>query len=115
MRLWFDLLLDIAISLPREYSNESATPAVVAGDVSFQLLPEPSLNPKLLLLAGVLSATLLWACVTSVARRRTFPASFAESFSLQGLVHTDLALARASAEDPLPASTDRQEHDDVLH
>jgi len=97
-RLWLDLLVDLAISLPREYS---ARPAVAAeahpvnGAPSFQLLTEGLPNRALLLLAGMLSAVLLWACVTSVARSRTFPASFADPHSLQWLVQSDLDLARS--------------------
>src|SRR5579863_8770843 len=72
LRLWFDLLVDLAISLPREYSKAPTSPIAAAqpinGDPSFQLLAERPLNPALLFLAGMLSAVLLWACVTSVAR-----------------------------------------------
>lgn len=44
LRLWLDLLLDLAESLPREYSNAPTT-AIVAtqplnGEPSFQLLAE---------------------------------------------------------------------------
>jgi hypothetical protein len=99
LRLWFDLLVDLAISLPREYGKAPTTPIAavqpVDGDPSFQLLAERSLNPALLFLAGMLSAVLFWACVTSVARSRTFPALFQDSLSLQALVQSDLVLARS--------------------
>ena len=71
----------------------------VNGDPSFQLLAERSLNPALLFLCGMLSAVLFWACVTSVAHSRTFPALFRDPNSLQGLVQSDLALARSPSED----------------
>ena len=44
LRLWLDLLLDLAKSLPREYSNPPTTPIAAAqplnGERSFQLLAE---------------------------------------------------------------------------
>ena len=80
LRLWFDLLVDLAISLPREYSKALATRILVAnpvsGDPSFQLLTERSLNPALLLVAGLLTAAAFWTCVTGVAHSRTSPARF---------------------------------------
>ncbi len=110
LRLWLDLLVDLAMSLPREYSKAPPTPSLAAqpvdGGPSFQLLAEPSPNPALLFLGGMLSAVLIWACVTSVARSRTFPALFRDSLSLQGLVQTDLALARLPSDAPaIPVST----------
>lgn len=101
VRLWLDLLTDLAVSLPREYSNVPTTPIATAqpvkGDPTFRLLDEPSVNPALLVLAGMLSAVLIWMCVTSVGRSRIFPAAFRDSLSLQGLVQSDLALARSPA------------------
>jgi hypothetical protein len=103
LRLWLDLLVDLAISLPREYSEASATPIVAAqsvnGDPSFQLLAERPLNPALLFLGGMSAAVLFWACVTSVAHSRTFPESFRDPHSLQWLVQSDLALARSPSEE----------------
>jgi hypothetical protein len=100
LRLWLDLLVDLAISLPREYSKVPTTPAQpVNGDPSFQLLAERSLNPAVLFLGGILSAVLLWGCITSVAHSRTFPVLFRDSLSLQWLVQSDLALARSPSED----------------
>jgi hypothetical protein len=103
LRLWLDLLVDLAISLPREYTRAPTTPIAVAhpasGDPSFQLLAERSLSPALLFLSGMLAAALLWACVTAVARTRIFPALFRDSNSLQALVQSDLALARSPSED----------------
>ncbi len=68
LRLWLDLLMDLAISLPREYSRAQTTRIVAAqpvnGDLSFQLLAERSLNPALLFLAGMLSAVLFWVCAS---------------------------------------------------
>ena len=103
LRLWLDLLVDLAISLPREYCKAPTTPIAAAepvnGDPSFQLLAEGSVNPSLLFLGGLLSAVLFWACVTSVARSRTFPSLFRDPHSLQWLVQSDLALARSPSED----------------
>ena len=100
LRLWLDLLADLAISLPREYRQQSADHPLVAaqsvnGDPSFQLLAERSLSPVLLVLAGTLAAVLFWACVTSVAHTRTFPELFQDPRLLQWLVQRDLALARS--------------------
>ncbi len=102
LRLWLDLLVDLAISLPREYSKAPKTRILVAnpvnGDPSFQLLTEPSLNPALLFVASMLTAALFWAFVTAVAHSRTFPARFpADSYSLQAIVQSDVALARAAS------------------
>jgi hypothetical protein len=103
LRLWLDLLADLVISLPREYSKAPTTPIAAAqplnGDPSFQLLAEPSPNPALLFLSGMLSAMLFWACVTALAHTRTFPALFPDSASLQALVQSDLALARSPSEE----------------
>jgi hypothetical protein len=103
LRLWLDLLVDLAISMPREYSKASTAPIVAAqpvnGDLSFQLLAERSLNPALLFLGGMFSAVLFWACVTSVAHSRTFPALFRDSRSLQWLVQSDLALAQSPSKE----------------
>ncbi len=78
--LWLDLLWDLAISLPREYSNAPTTPIVATqllnGERSFQLLAEPSLSPTLLCLGGTLSAALFWLCVFVVAHSGGFPALF---------------------------------------
>ncbi len=103
LRLWLDLLVDLAISLPREYSKAPATRILVAnpvnGDPSFQLLTERSLNPALLFVAGLLTAAAFWTCVTAVAHSRTFPARFpADSYSLQAIVQSDVALARSVPE-----------------
>jgi hypothetical protein len=103
LRLWLDLLIDLAASLPREYSKAPATRIPAAnpakGAPSFQLLTEPPMNPALLLGAGLLTLALLWACVTAVAHSRTFPARFpADSRSLQAIVQSDVALARSDAD-----------------
>ena len=107
LRLWLDLLLDLAVSLPREYGKAPMTPIVAAkpvnGDPSFQLLAEQTPKPTLLFLGGMLSAVLIWACVTAVARSRTFPALFPDSHSLQALVQSDLALARLRPNAPVDA------------
>lgn len=102
LRLCLDLLLDLAISLPREYSTAPATPVAAAqpvdGRLSFQLLAERTVNPAPLFLGGMLSVALFWACVSSVAHNPTFPASFRNQHSLQWLVQSDLALARSTSE-----------------
>lgn len=103
LRLWLDLLVDLAISLPREYSKAPATRILVTnpvnGDPSFQLLPERSLSPALLFVAGLLTAASFWTCVTAVAHSRPFPARFpADSYSLQAIVQSDVALARSTSE-----------------
>jgi len=105
LRLWLDLLVDLAISLPREYTKAPATPIAAAqsvnGDPSFQLLAERSLNPALLLLGGMLSAVSFCSCVAVVAHSRTYPALFRDPHSLQWLVQSDLALARSRPDAPV--------------
>jgi hypothetical protein len=103
LRLWLDLLVDLAISLPREYSKAPTTRILVAnpvnGDPSFQLLTGRSLNPALLFVAGLLTAALFWTCATAVGHSRKFPARFpADSYSLQAIVQSDVALARSAPE-----------------
>jgi hypothetical protein len=103
LRLWLDLLVDLAISLPREYSKAPTTRILVAnpvnGDPSFQLLAERSLNPALVFVASLLTAAAFWTCVSAVAHSRIFPAQFAaDSYSLQAIVQTDVALARSAPE-----------------
>jgi hypothetical protein len=97
LRLWLDLLWDLAISLPREYGNAPTTPMVstqpLNGEGSFQLLAERSLNPTLLCLGGTLSAVLFWVCVFVVAHSGGFPALLPTQLSLQGLAQSTLAQA----------------------
>lgn len=102
LRLWLDLLADLAISLPREYSKvpTARIPVTVNRGPSFQLLTERSLNPALLLVAGLVTAGAFWTCVTAAAHSRTFPARFpADSYSLQAIVQSDVALARSDSEE----------------
>ncbi len=103
LRLWMDLLLDLATSLPREYSNAPrATVGVTqsaSGEPSFLLLDERSLKPSLLFLGGAISALLFWACNYAVVHSRTFPEQFRDQHSLQWLVQNDLALALSSSEE----------------
>ncbi len=91
-RLWLDLLLDLAKSLPREYSNPPATPIVATqflnSERSFQLLAERSLNPTLLCLGGTLSAVLFWVCVFVVAHSGGFRHCFRLRFPWQGSCRT---------------------------
>jgi hypothetical protein len=97
LRLWLDLLLDLAKSLPREYSNAPTTPIVTTqllnGERSFQLLAERSLNPTLLCLGCTLSAVLFWLCVFVVAHSGGFPTLFPALLSLQGLAQSTPAQA----------------------
>jgi hypothetical protein len=100
LRLWLDLLVDLGISLPREYSKAPRTRVLVANPVngapSFQLMRGRSLNPALLVVAGLLTVAAFWTCVTAVAGSRTFPARFpADSYSLQAIVQSDAALAQS--------------------
>ena len=94
LRLWLDLLLDLAKSLPREYSNAPTTPIVAAHPLndgrSFQLLAERSLNPALLCLGGTLSAVLFGLCVFVVAHSGGFPVLFRIPPSLEKLMQSDL-------------------------
>jgi hypothetical protein len=117
LRLWLDLLLDLAISLPREYSRASATPIVTThslnGTPSFQLLAERPLNPTLVCLAGTLSAVLFWVCISAVAHSRTFPMLFPAPLSLQGFVQSTLAQIRYHNE--LPAGDSSGQGGPVAH
>jgi hypothetical protein len=103
LRLWLDLLMDLAISLPREHTKAPATRILVAnpvnGDPSFKLLAERSPNPALVFVASLLTAASFWTCITAVAHSRPFPARFpADSYSLQAIVQSDMALARSASE-----------------
>ncbi|HXE64989.1 MAG TPA: hypothetical protein VN519_15705 [Bryobacteraceae bacterium] len=103
LRLWFDLLVDLAISLPREFSKAPRTRMLAGsravGDCSFHLLTKRSLNPAVLFVACLLTAASLWICVTATAHSRTFPARFpADSYSLQAIVQSDAALAQSAAD-----------------
>jgi len=104
-RLWLDLLVDLAVSLPREYSIAPTTPIPaaqgVSGEPSFQLLDERSPNAALLFVAGMFSALLFLACVTAVAHSPIFPTLFRDSHSLQWLVQSNLALARSPVAAPV--------------
>jgi hypothetical protein len=106
LRLWLDLLLDLAKSLPREYSNPPTTAIVVAhplhGERSFRLLAQPSLNPTRLCLGGTLSAVLFWVCGFVVAHSGGFPALFPAPLSLQGPAESTLAQARYPYEQESP-------------
>ena len=89
LRLWLDLLRDLAISLPREYSHAPVAPIApivaiqpLSGEPSFQLLTELRLNRARLCLGGTLAALLFWACVFAVAHSGTFPSLF-PAFPLQ--------------------------------
>jgi len=106
LRLWLDLLLDFAVSLPREYVNPRATPIVATqslnGEPTFQLLAERGPNPILLCLGGILSALMFWACVFAVAHTGTFPALFLTSSLLQGLAQVTSAQAQYPYEQESP-------------
>ena len=106
LRLWLDLLWDLAKSLPREYSNPPTTPIAAAptliGEGSFQLLAEPSLNPALLCLGGTLSAALFWVCVFIVAHSGRFPALFPVSLLLQEQSQNALGQVRYPDEEESP-------------
>ena len=88
LRLWLDLLLDLAKSLPREYSNPPTTAIAAAhplhGERSFQLLAQPSLNPTRLCLGGTLSAVLFWVCGFVVGTEGDFPHYFRLRFCRKG-------------------------------
>jgi hypothetical protein len=106
LRLWLDLLLDLAKSLPREYSNPPTTPIVAAhplnGERSFQLLAERSPNPALLFLGGTLSAVLFWVCVFVVAHSGRFPALLPVSLLLQEQAQNALGQVRYPDEEESP-------------
>lgn len=89
LRLWVDLLLDLAKSLPREHTRASTTrilvPQHLNGERSFQLLPERPLSRSLLCLSGTLSAVLFWACVFVAAHSGGFPALIPFSLCPRGI------------------------------
>jgi hypothetical protein len=106
LRLWLDLLWDLAKSLPHEYSNRPTTPIVATqllnGEGSFQLLAERSLNPTVLCLGGTLSAALFWVCVFVVAHSGRFPALFPVSLLLQEQSQNALGQVRYPDEEESP-------------
>lgn len=104
LRLWVDLLVDLAKSLPREYGN-TPTAAVAATRIgpSFQLLDERSLNPMLLGPGVMVSAFLFWACTSAVVHSRSFAVSFRAPLSLQGPVQRTSDQARYPHKEELPA------------
>jgi hypothetical protein len=61
VRLWFDLLADLVISLPREYCHarprvvRTSAKAVLDGTPTFFVFETTSLGPRPLLLGGLLS------------------------------------------------------------
>jgi len=104
LRLWLDLLLDLATSLPHEYRHASGTPMLAAhpfnGEPSFQLPDERSLNPCVLSLSGTLSAVLFWVCVFVSAHSGGFPALFPSPLSPKG--HSAPAQAQGPYEEESP-------------
>jgi hypothetical protein len=106
LRLWLDLLLDLAKSLPREYSNPRTTAIIAAhplhGERSFQLMAQPSLNPTRLCLGGTLSAALFWLCGFVVAHSGGFPALFPAPLLPRGPADSALAQARYPYEQESP-------------
>jgi hypothetical protein len=106
LRLWLDLLWDLAKSLPHEYSNRPTTPIVATqlliGERSFQLLAERSLSPAVLCLGGTLSAALFWVCVFVVAHSGRFPALFPVSLLLQEQSQNALGQVRYPDEEESP-------------
>ena len=106
LRLWVDLLWDLAISLPREYGNTPTTPIVAAqllnGERSFQLLAERSLNPALLCLAGTLSAAAFWVCLFAVGHSGGFPALFPAPLLPQDQSESALGQVRYPDEEESP-------------
>lgn len=94
LRLWLDLLLDLAISLPREYSRAPIAPILapqpINGERSFQLLAGGSLNPSLLCLGAMLSAVLFGVCAFVVAHNNGFPVLLRIPPSLEERMQSDL-------------------------
>lgn len=94
LRLWLDLLWDLATSLPREYAHAATTPIVatqsVSGERSFPLLAERSLNPALLCLGAALSAVLFGVCAFVVAQSNRFPALLRIPPSVQERIQREL-------------------------
>lgn len=102
LRLWLDLLCDLAISLPREYSRPRTAlvgTAPPGGERSFQLLAQPSLNPALLCLGAALSVASFWACAFEVEHSGAFPALLALPLSLQEMSQS------AAAQSQYPCKT----------
>jgi len=109
LRLWLDLLGDLAISLPREYSKALRRRTLAASPVDgaplFQLVTGRSPNPALVFAACLATGALFWTCITAVGRSRTFPARFpADSNSLQAVVQSDVARARTATEEESAAA-----------
>jgi hypothetical protein len=106
LRLWLDLLLDLAISVPREFSHAQTTPIMAAqslnGEGSLHLLPERSLSPTLLCVGGTLTAAFFWVCVFVVSHSNGFPVVLQLPPSLQALVQDSTDPARYPYEEASP-------------
>jgi Peptidase family S41 len=81
LRLWFDLLGDLAFSLPREHQARrpsaalAASPQPISGMPSFRLIDRPPLRPAFVLFAVTLSAAGTAAFVLLLNYAGTQPAS----------------------------------------
>src|SRR5579859_5146721 len=69
LRLWFDLLLDVAVGLPQAYRNSYAmvsaapVPQGASGLPAFRVLDQESMRPGAVLSGGVLAVAALAAFV----------------------------------------------------
>ena len=77
--LWFDLLADLAISVPREYRHAPAVPAKVSaqpssnGALAFLILETKPPAPSSLFLGGLLSLTTFVAVLTAIGHNGNSP------------------------------------------
>ncbi len=111
LRLWLDLLLDVTISLPREYL-QAPSPRVAAspwqrlhGVPSFYVLQDEPVRPSALLSGGVLSAIVLTTCWISLSYSRTpSPSAFPQFGNREDSAASSRMYSDSNFPDTAPAS-----------
>jgi Peptidase family S41 len=114
LRLWLDLLTDLAISIPREYRSVrpaligSAVQQRVGGGPTFFVLEDGSLRLRAFVFGGILSLAVLamvFGLLIHVEGQRTVGASTRRDFAASGLrSYPSASAASQNAEDSKPES-----------
>jgi len=109
LRLWLDLLWDLAVSLPLEYRRAqralvtASVPQALDGTPSFSFLPDNSPRATALLLGGVVSVLAISGCLTVLS----YVINHAEAKVIQPVRFTSRSSGFASQSSPAatPGST----------